>query len=379
MTHPASSSAPPSEVASMLDILQMQQYLKVFHELGLHTIDSLLPALDDDAAGGGGKESAWVKRITKTQDRNIILGYLSIRRKKDKREAAKSEQRMHTFRLIKDSLAELQSLQLKKAELERGSTVLNRKESIRQEIENILDKIDETKAKLEAAQKEISKSGETGGRPSALAEVASRRPHSAYSDKLRHATKHAKSSAAPTSPRLANEGADEPHPPTEASGVTSSWAQHKEQPWVAPSPQRKPMSARRSSGADSTTNAADGVKGNPFGGTCFDRVQFNSTTSRPPSAGSTHSARRAFETVDTHNARDVGPGWNKNPIVPRMRHVALRCTSASSARGGRSASELPGIEGLSVTGQRATPVALGIHLETDHYAQMCCGAVGRHL
>ena len=60
-------------------------------------------------------------------------------------EAAASEQRMKTFQAVKDALNELRDLQLRKAELERGTTPMQRKEAVQMEIEHVLDRIDDTR------------------------------------------------------------------------------------------------------------------------------------------------------------------------------------------------------------------------------------------
>jgi hypothetical protein len=394
-------SSERTEVSAMLDILSMSQYSKTFAAKGLTTIQQLLPAVEDPQCA----EAFWTKLVTKTQDRNIILGYLSIRRKQDPAEAAKSEQRMQAFRIVKQALMELQDLQLKKAELERGSTVLNRHEATRQEIENILDKIDDTKQKLESAQRHIN--GESG---------AAKASSASYAQKIR--TKIAASDeAAPRSPRVDNES------PSRSKGLSKNT-----RPSSAGAAPAKPelggsrgthggsQSARRDSKStlSSSSHTTDHAP-NEFAGTCFSSVTFAAPNSQEEAPSSTLRSKQL----------DLGPGWNRNTPVPRMRQWAsvrvaathfgesrgapsaepFGASSSSSyradnVRGGATSTAPPtprsggvakgrpssatasrpttaqtGFDaGFAVKGVKATSVALGVNLENDHYAQMCCGA-----
>lgn len=311
-----------SEVSAMLDILSLQQYSKVFAAKGLTTIHQLTSAIDDPKC----EAAFWTKLIAKPHDRNIVIGYLSIRRKQDPSEAARSEQRMQAFRTVKDALMELQNLQLKKAELERGSTVLNRQESVRQGIENILDKIDETKQKLEIAQRSVQNDSRT---------LPSKRPKSAN---LRHIFE------APKSPRVDNE-----------------------------SPLRKAPAPQRSVGGASESSAPmSGVETDV--GTCFAGVCFETRHEERPLTNSVRERRL-----------DVGHGWNRNAPVPRMRQWASAREASTrfverpgtSTNRGRSEQQGTQFHELAIRGVKATSVALGVQLDGDHFAQMCCGATSQ--
>jgi hypothetical protein len=367
-------------------------------------IEHLLPAVHDPSC----PEAFWLKLIPKTQDRNIILGYLSIRKKQDPMEAVKSEQRMQAFRVVKEALMELQDLQLKKAELERGSTVLNRKESVRQDIENILDKIDDTKQKLELAQRSIQQQDDKGPKG---------RPHSAFANRMRSkistSNRDAASTTAPKSPRVDNES------PTRRRHIHNDEAQEtvqppRERPWSARSPGAAKPSLNRSGSAfkqprsnlsSSTSAAAPEVPDDPFVGTCFSSVRFKAATGHDEIAAPTASLRS--------KQLDIGPGWNRNTPIPRMRQWATRATTSRfgvSAGGAPSGHEAfafqsslgdhatsdtkqatprpgssiirppPGFDAnFTVRGLKATSVALGVNLENDHYAQMCCGATTTEL
>ncbi|CUG06058.1 Hypothetical protein, putative [Bodo saltans] len=392
-----------TEVSAMLDILSMSHYSKAFASKGLSTIQQLLPAVDDPNSD----EAFWTKLVTKTQDRNIILGYLSIRKKQDPAEAAKSEQRMHAFRIVKQALMELQDLQLKKAELERGSTVLNRHETTRQEIENILDKIDDTKQKLESAQKSLNASDANKARPLSASYAQKMR------SKLSSVATLDTADDVPKSPRVDNESplrskVSGKHPRRSSAQAAPA------KPELGGSrrlPQTESQSARPSSKCSSSGSCANNTS--DFAGTCFSSVRFASHNQEEENTAPSINLRS--------KQLDVGPGWNRNTPVPRMRQWAAarmtathfdensgtpnanptpfaptslyRADTTSAAqpsvtpRGGVSkgrpssatAVRLPtqqaGFDqGFAVKGVKATSVALGVHLENDHYAQMCCGA-----
>lgn len=384
----------------MLDILSMPQYTSAFTSKGLTTIDSLIPAVEDPHCPA----AFWLKLVPKAQDRNIILGYLSIRRKQDPMEAAKSEQRMAAFRTVKGALMELQNLQLKKAELERGSTVLNRKESTRQEIENILDKIDDTKQKLESAQRSINGLGDD-------AKKGRTRPHSAsLAHRMRSKLGEASTEEPPRSPRVDNESPVRHAAPRDEGSIRPSSARP-----VPAKPslgsQRRNVESRGSRPSSSSTcrSSTEHDRDDVFAGTCFSSVRFGSTTeptTTPPSLRAKQS--------------DIGPGWNRNTPVPRMRQWAsvrngqrfgqtrgggteqfgdvdascnnATCSSSTappptvpvagtprpnsgSSLGLRQTTQPGFAADFAVRGLKATSVALGVNLENDHYAQMCCGAV----
>ncbi|CUG06026.1 Hypothetical protein, putative, partial [Bodo saltans] len=281
--------------------------------------------------------------------------------------------------------------------------VLNRHETTRQEIENILDKIDDTKQKLESAQKSLNASDSNKARPLSAS----------YAQKMRRKLSSVATletaEYVPKSPRVDNESPLRSKCPRPSSARAAP-----AMPELGGSrrlPQTESQSARPSSKCSSSGSCANNT--NDFAGTCFSSVRFASHNQEEETIAPSINLRS--------KQLDVGPGWNRNTPVPRMRQwAAARMTAThfdensgtpnanptpvaptSSYRADTTSAAQPSLtprggiskgrpssatavrlptqqagfdQGFAVKGVKATSVALGVHLENDHYAQMCCGA-----
>jgi hypothetical protein len=272
-----------TDVSGLLDMLCLSHLTATLRGGGYATVESL--AVDD----------SWLKLIKKTQDRTVLLGYLSMRKAKDPLEVVASEKRMNSFQTVKAALQKLQDLQLKKVQLEQGSTVTSRSEAVRHQIENLLDEIDEAKAVLKTAQIDIEPRPRTA-MPQRGAATKTQRPSSAQSKKMR-------------SPRLVNEKIVAEEPPGDKFGV-----------------------GLPALDTQSSTVASE---------------------SRPAS-------------------RDVGAGWNRNKPIGRRAFASQRL-SGTLLRAEQRNQHVDSLD-LVVRGIRSNNVALGVEMERDNYAQMCCGA-----
>jgi hypothetical protein len=277
-----------SEVATMLDTLLMSKYSKELLANGFSTFHTMLASEE------------WKKLIKNGRDRNIIEGFLSTRSEKtgSQRDLI-NQQKVELLRSLKASLVEVQNLHLRKLELERRRPPQS--STHRNDIDNVLDKIDEEKEKIKANEcflTELTKGTKKTG--------SSRRGKSAMQ-----------------SPRLANES-----PKRRPSTATAK---------AADPPQRPPSS-----------QCCDG---------CFADVMFN----RPLS-----SSANFFRASSSNE--DLGHGWNRRaPVGSRVSYLYSK-----KQYGGQKS--FPA-ESFAVRGIRASGGALGINIENDHYAQMCCGAI----
>lgn len=254
-----------SDVCTLLQMLGLQRWASVLSDMS--TVDDLQSS------------DLWVSRIGKQKDRDILKGYLSVR-KNFKAEAITAEQRMHAFSVARSALDELSLLQEKKRALAKS----HNNESDQRAIELLVDQIDEARLKILAAQKEVD---------FAMHPV---RPvgknNKNVTSKLR-------------SPRL----------PTEKRA----------------------------------TNVVECAEAS-----C--------------TLGFSKRTETQFKQRMVTEREGVGPGWNRNEPHCLSKRLAKSRTIRSRA----IRLETPPIF---VEGQKANSISLGVRMETNHSAQMQCGAV----
>ena len=285
--------------------------------------------------------------IPSKKDRDVLQGYLSVRAGKSKEEVELSERRAAAFKLVRDSLDDLNKLQTQRSQLGASSTKKTSSTGAAptKEASDLLDRLDDAKERLQAAQQELATLAELGN--------ARRRPSTASSATSSAARKATTSNAGSTSPRVANEAAAQSQTPAAASRCYS-----RSTPRATPPLRKGPI-----------PEWGDEPYMDSF------RSSKPSTTRRPASAAASRSAPPQSTSTSwgapAPVPRRMDPNnWNRNPPISRIDHLTrmYKPRMAINPRVPR-----PDLGGLEVVGAKANPISLGMEVRNET-TQMYGGA-----
>lgn len=399
----------------------------------------------------------WQRAITKAQHRDVLEGYLAVRARRretgEGADAAQAERRFQTFQTVKGALDELRTLQQQKAlldaSLHAGTTTATAAkkipnaaaaaaktqgmtaEDLRDKIEHVVDRIDDCKERLEAAQKQLNfetSFGKAAAAAKAQAAQSMRRPGSASSTQRRPGSarppKHA-AAMPPPSPRAPGEGAsattsmpprppttETPRPDTAGDAASEQWAADVE---IDPTASRPPQQPGRDE--DDPAQPCHGPsRANAIGGGWFRNVPRSRVDVIRTRRVDAELSRRRFRAhadrvkdLDLESAinaalkteaHEVTAGaWGKRQppkveTVPTKRSMGTATFAPARQKHARPASAIarerahPRLvvaeadkatemrrRDLAVDGTKANVIALGVDIPLDHYAQMRVGAL----
>ena len=201
------------DVGVMLNMLGLEKHAAALRKGGFTTSGDVVDDLEGACAlmSGGRK------------DKDTLRGYMSMRAGQPREEVELAERRAAAFSMVRGALDDLNRLQQRKAQLSssvgKGKSSTLPGQRMPKDAEDLLDKLDDAKERLKAAQQELATLAEMGSaasskrRPSTASSAATsrRRPSSA--------------SAGSTSPRVANEGRADRMPKMGATSFSSSHPQ----------------------------------------------------------------------------------------------------------------------------------------------------------